>query len=118
MVVKDLQALSIQLEKQKIFETENKKWRKKYENVQKSAKTLSLDDDANFESKIRQIDRQWDELEVIFKEKAQRLASLFSQIQFLSFDVISGWEFVSASQESRVSGTYLGLEIYWHHLRS
>ena len=77
-MVKDLQALSIQLEKQKIFETENKKWRKKYENVQKSAKTLSLDDDANFESKIRQIDRQWDELEVIFKEKAQRLASLYS----------------------------------------
>ena len=58
VVVKDLHVLSIQLEKQKIFETENKKWRKKYDGIQKSAKTLSLNEDANFESKIRQIDRQ------------------------------------------------------------
>ena len=69
VVVKDLHVLSIQLEKQKIFETENKKWRKKYDGIQKSAKTLSLNEDANFESKIRQIDRQvWTLTQSFFRE--------------------------------------------------
>ena len=77
IVVKDLQALSIQLEKQKIFETEFKKWHKKYDNVQQSAKKFSLND-ASFEEKIKVIDKQWVELEVMSKEKAKRLASLYS----------------------------------------
>jgi hypothetical protein len=38
--VKDLLALSLQQEKQKTFQTELKKWQKKYDNVKTSMKRL------------------------------------------------------------------------------
>ena len=83
ILVKDVQALNVQLEKQKTAQTEFKKWLKKYDNVQQSAKKFSLNDDS-FNDKVKSIDKQWEDLKAIYAEKEKRLDSLFSTLNLNS----------------------------------
>lgn len=83
ILVKDIQALNIQLEKQKTAQNEFKKWLKKYDKVQQSAKKFSLSDDG-FNEKVKSIDKQWEDLKNIYTEKENRLASLFSTLNLNS----------------------------------
>ena len=83
ILVKDVQALNVQLEKQKTAQTEFKKWLKKYDNVQQSAKKFSLSD-KSFNEKVKSIDKQWEDLKSIYGEKEKRLASLFSTLNLNS----------------------------------
>merc|ERR1711997_348860 len=83
ILVKDIQALNIQLEKQKTAQNEFKKWLKKYDKVQQSAKKFSLSDDG-YNEKVKTIDKQWEELKKIYAEKENRLASLFSTLNLNS----------------------------------
>ena len=83
ILVKDVQALNVQLEKQKTSQTEFKKWLKKYDNVQQSAKKFSLND-ASFNEKVKSIDKQCEDLKAIYFEKEKRLDSLFSTLNLNS----------------------------------
>lgn len=80
VLVKDLQALGVQVEKQKTLQTEFKKWHKKYENVQQSAKQFKLTDDPDFVGRVAVVSKQWEDLRALFDEKEKRLALLFSSL--------------------------------------
>ena len=83
-VVKDLTALSLQLEKHKTSQNEFKKWFKKYESTQQSLKKFGLTDDAAFANKATAIDGLWDELKNLMKDRELKLAALFSALNLNS----------------------------------
>ena len=85
--VKDLLALSLQQEKQKTFQTELKKWQKKYDNVKTSMKRLVplvAGDLASFEGKVSAIDKQWQELRELSADKEIHLAALAAKLNLNS----------------------------------
>ena len=82
--VKDLNALSLQLEKHKTSQNEFKKWYKKYESTQQSLKNFGLTDDGAFTNKVKTIDRLWDELKTLMKERESKLSALFSALNLNS----------------------------------
>jgi spectrin beta len=83
-VVKDLNALSQQLENHKTFQNEFKKWYKKYESTQQSMKKFNLVDEENFVGKVKIIDRLWDDLKNLMKERELKMAALFSALNLNS----------------------------------
>ena len=83
-IVKDLNALSLQLEKHKTSQNEFKKWYKKYESTQQSMKKFDLVKDESFANKIKSIDKLWDELKALMKDRELKLASLFSALNLNS----------------------------------
>lgn len=83
-MVKDLNALSLQLEKHKTSQNEFKKWYKRYESTQQTLKKFGLSDDTTFINKIKIIDRLWDELKTLMKERELKLTSLFSALNLNS----------------------------------
>ena len=85
--MKDLLALSVQQEKHKTFQTELKKWHKKYENVQLSMKRmvpLISGDLTSFQDKVSAIDKQWEELRELSADKEVHLAALVAKLNLNS----------------------------------
>ena len=83
-IVKDLNALSLQLEKHKTSQNEFKKWYKKYESTQQSMKKFNLLKDEVFANKVKSIDKLWDELKALMKDRELKLAALFSALNLNS----------------------------------
>ena len=107
-VVKDLNALSLQLEKHKTSQNEFKKWYKKYESTLQSMKKFELTEDEAFLSKAKTIDRLWDELKALMKDRELKLAALFSALN-LNSDLNDAESWLK-DVHSLVSATDVGID--------